>query len=561
MFDEAAAKSPASVLGLMRVFAASKLLFAISVFSGLIGGCASAWLLALVTQTIDSSRAGVADIAFSFFALCLLSLASSATSLVLLFQIAQENLFKMRIWLSRSILTAPLRNVQILGPHKLMATLTADVDNIVTAQEVLPTLFIEGSKVVAVFIYLWTLSPPLLLFVFGFVASSVLALYVPQKWAWSFLDRARLTENAIFGHFRAATEGGKELKMNAERRRAFLEDELRGSAHALKMQRMKAFVIFVLVDRSAETLFFILLGVMLFIAPRYASVSQGTLTSFVLAIIFLGGPLIAVGSALPTIAKGVVALRNIERLGLSLSEETDVNSRTTPAFALTRPAALELSKITHLYRNEESEVCHQLGPINLRIDPGALLFVTGGNGSGKTTLALILLGLFPPDDGEIKLGGRRVTDENRESYRQNFSAVFADAYVFDSLLGYSGIESQARAREMLVALKLENKLQISDGRFSTTELSRGQRKRLALLTAYVEDRPFYLFDEWAAEQDPQFRDVFYHQLLPELKARGKTVIVITHDDRYFHIADQVLRMDGGKIVSFAEQPRATELQS
>ncbi|MDJ0449925.1 cyclic peptide export ABC transporter [Methylocystis sp. JR02] len=561
MFDEAAATSPASVLGLMRVFAASKLLFLSSVATGLIGGSASAWLLALVTQTIESPQKETVDLALSFFALCLLSLASSAVSQILLSQIAQENLFKIRLWLSHSVLAAPLRNIQILGPHKLMAALTTDVDNVVTAQEVLPTLFIEGSKVLAVFVYLWSVSPPFFLFVFGFVASSVFILYVPQKWAWSFLDRARLTENAIFGHFRAATEGGKELKMNAERRRAFLDDELRRSAHALKMQRMKAFVIFVSVDRSAEMLFFILLGVMLFIAPRYASVSQGALTSFVLAIIFLGGPLTAVGGALPTIGKGVVALRNIQRLGLSLSKETDVNSRTTPDFALARPAALELSKITHLYRGEESEVRHQLGPINLRIDPGALLFVTGGNGSGKTTLALILLGLFPPDDGEIKLGGRRVTDENRESYRQNFSAVFADAYVFDSLLGYSGIESQARAQEMLVALKLENKLQIKDGRFSTTELSRGQRKRLALLTAYVEDRPFYLFDEWAAEQDPQFRDVFYHQLLPELKARGKTVIVITHDDRYFHIADQVLRMDAGKIVSFAEQPRTTELQS
>ncbi len=142
-------------------------------------------------------------------------------------------------------------------------------------------------------------------------------------------------------------------------------------------------------------------------------------------------------------------------------------------------------------------------------------------GAGKTTLALLLLGLFPPEDGEIRLGGVLVTEENRESYRQNFSAVFADAFVFDSLLGYSGVEAQARAQDMLVALKLEGKLQISGGRFSTTELSRGQRKRLALLTAYVEDRPFYLFDEWAAEQDPQFRELFYRQLLPELKARGK----------------------------------------
>lgn len=548
------------MLGLLRVFAASRLLFLSSVATGLIGGSASAWLLALVTQTIESPQKETVDLALYFFALCLLSLASSATSQILLSQIAQENLFQIRLWLSRSVLAAPLRNVQILGPHKLMAALTTDVDNVVTAQEVLPTLFIEGSKVLAVFVYLWSLSPPFFLFVFGFVALSVFNLYVPQKWAWSFLDRARLTENAIFGHFRAATEGGKELKMNAERRRAFLDDELRGSAHALKMQRMKAFVIFVLVDRSAETLFFVLLGVMLFIVPRYASVSQGTLTSFVLAIIFLGGPLTAVGGALPTIAKGVVALRNIERLGLSLSKETDVNSRTTPAFALTRPAALELNKVAHLYRNEDSEAGHRLGPISLRIDPGKLLFVTGGNGSGKTTLALLLLGLFPPEEGEIRLGGVLVTEENRESYRQNFSAVFADAFVFDSLLGYSGVEAQARAQEMLVALKLENKLQISGGRFSTTELSRGQRKRLALLTAYVEDRPFYLFDEWAAEQDPQFREVFYRQLLPELKARGKTVIVITHDDRYFHIADQILRLDAGQIASLSDT-RATELQS
>ncbi|MCB1035646.1 MAG: cyclic peptide export ABC transporter, partial [Acidobacteria bacterium] len=76
-----------------------------------------------------------------------------------------------------------------------------------------------------------------------------------------------------------------------------------------------------------------------------------------------------------------------------------------------------------------------------------------------------------------------------------------------------------------------------------------QRKRLALVTALLEDRPVYLFDEWAADQDPEFKEVFYHQLLPELKARGKTAIVISHDDRYYDVADRVVKLDTGRVVS------------
>ena len=84
---------------------------------------------------------------------------------------------------------------------------------------------------------------------------------------------------------------------------------------------------------------------------------------------------------------------------------------------------------------------------------------------------------------------------------------------------------------------------------STTQLSQGQRKRLALLTAYLEDRSIYLFDEWAAEQDPEFRAHFYEELLPQLKAKGKTLLVATHDDRYFDLADMVVKMELGRLVS------------
>ena len=174
-----------------------------------------------------------------------------------------------------------------------------------------------------------------------------------------------------------------------------------------------------------------------------------------------------------------------------------------------------------------------LGPVNLTFRPGELTFIVGGNGSGKSTLAKIITGLYPPESGEILLDGKKVTNCDRDDYRQLFSAVFADFYIFGTMLGLNAVNLDSRALHYLTELHLEHKVKVRNGQLSTVDLSQGQRKRLALLTAYLEDRPFYLFDEWASDQDPQFKEIFYRQILPDLKARGKAIVVITHDDRYF----------------------------
>jgi putative ATP-binding cassette transporter len=210
---------------------------------------------------------------------------------------------------------------------------------------------------------------------------------------------------------------------------------------------------------------------------------------------------------------------------------------------------LDLVDVVHTYRREGENADFILGPINLTIFPKEILFLTGGNGSGKTTLAKLLTGLYVPAAGEILLNGKPVTDENRELYRQHFSVVFSDFHLFDSLLGMNRAKLDNRANEYLSQLQLDHKVQVKEGALSTTELSQGQRKRLALLTAYLEDRPIYIFDEWAADQDPQFKEVFYYQLVPELKALGKTIVVISHDDRFYQVADRILKLDYGKLVS------------
>jgi putative ATP-binding cassette transporter len=215
--------------------------------------------------------------------------------------------------------------------------------------------------------------------------------------------------------------------------------------------------------------------------------------------------------------------------------------------------------VLHSYHREQEDSHFVLGPVNLVFTPGELVFLVGGNGSGKSTLAKIIAGLYLPEGGEIKLDGNLITDTNRDDFRQIFSAVFADFYLFENLLGLNRSDLDTRASEYLKLLHLHHKVKIKNGTLSTTAVSSGQRKRLALLTAYLEDRPFYLFDEWASDQDPYFKEIFYTQLLPELKARGKCVLVISHDDKYFDIADRIIKLDYGKIASDTREGEASEI--
>jgi putative ATP-binding cassette transporter len=174
--------------------------------------------------------------------------------------------------------------------------------------------------------------------------------------------------------------------------------------------------------------------------------------------------------------------------------------------------------------------------------------VVGGNGSGKTTLAKILLGLYQPEAGELSVDGVEVTDENRDTYRQLFSATFSDFFLFDSLLGLDQDRVDESAARFLSQLRLERKVKVEGGRFSTLDLSQGQRKRLALLTAYLENRAIYLFDEWAADQDPYFKRIFYKELIPNFQRCGKTILVISHDEQFYELADRLIKLDSGRIV-------------
>jgi len=243
-----------------------------------------------------------------------------------------------------------------------------------------------------------------------------------------------------------------------------------------------------------------------------------------------------------------VALGRLQTLGLTLEK----NALEPTSSLAVRPdlsdnfESLEFHGVAHRYAHEGGH-SFTLGPMDLSFRRGEIVFLIGGNGSGKTTLAKLVTGLYTPESGKVLLNGVSVGDHNREQLRQNFSAVFSDFYLFEGLVGMDAPDLDERAIGYLKTLQLEDVVQIKDGMLSTTSVSQGQRKRLALLTAYMEDRPFYVFDEWAADQDPVFREIFYRHLLPDLKARGKTLLVISHDDRYYHLGDRVIKLDCGQM--------------
>jgi putative ATP-binding cassette transporter len=455
----------------------------------------------------------------------------------------------LRIQLCRRILAAPLPLLERLGTHKLMAALTDDAPTIANALATVPFLCMNIAMTVGCLFYLGWLSWTLLLGVLGCMVVGIISYQLPLMKALTYYRAARELNDKLFGNFRALTSGTKELKLHSQRRQAFLDDHLEQTSEAMYKQTLRGNVINTAATSWGHILFFIVIGILLFALPSGQTASAQVLTGYALTLLFMMTPLQSILNTMPTLGRANVAMQKVESLGLSLtSRPSDLGeAKALPPKTNQAWASLELKGVTHAYHREGEESSFVLGPIDLNFYPGELVFLTGGNGSGKTTFAKLLTGLYTPETGEISFNGTTVTDENRDAYRQNFSVVFSDFFLFENLLGLEGPDVDAKAHEYLLKLQLHTKVQVKDGALSTLDLSQGQRKRLALLTAYLEDRPIYLFDEWAADQDPFFKEIFYLQILPELVARGKTVIVISHDNHYYHLANRLIRLDYGQV--------------
>ena len=526
----------------------------LTTITALLSGACNAGLIALVNMALTRLGPTTAALIWAFIALGVGKVISNLVSQVVLVSFSQGAIAELRRDLIRKILGVPLRNLEEIGTSRVLVALTDDVFSITQALLAIPLICVNVAILLGGAAYLGWLSWQILLAVCVMIVFGAIGYRLVIASAFRYVTLARDEEDRLFRYFRALTEGIKELKLHRSRRGAFFSQNIQTTTERYQQHNVAAETRFILAQNWSHLLYFSLIGLILFLVPAITAINKQTLTGYVLATLYLMGPLAGVMTSFSLFSRAEVALRKVQSLGVCL---TEYSTEDCPVGQIENERTferLELRNVVHAYHHEKEDSNFVLGPINLSFEPGELVFLVGGNGSGKSTLAKIITGLYLPEGGEIRLDGETVTNKNRDDYRQLFSAVFADFYLFDNLLGLHGGDLDSKAAEYLEQLHLNHKVKINNGVLSTTSVSQGQRKRLALLTAYLENRPFYLFDEWASDQDPHFKNVFYTQLLPDLKARGKTVLVISHDDRYFDVADRIIKLDYGKLYS----PEAAE---
>jgi putative ATP-binding cassette transporter len=358
------------------------------------------------------------------------------------------------------------------------------------------------------------------------------------------------TDNRFVGGFGELLDGFKELKMNSDKSRDFIEENLKPLTLEAEGARIQAGFN---VNRSvllATVSLFLLLAAVVFLVPPLAPEQSPKVLAVATLIIFINGPLAEIVMAYPTLNQALESIKEIERIERRLDEadQSGTGESVSEGDMSLRFSEIDCRGIAFSYRDEHGQTAFSLEPFDFRLSPGELVFITGGNGSGKSTFLKVLAGLYAPAGGEIFINAVAVRANNRQSYRDLFSPVFSDFHLFDRVYGIRDFD-RGRLNELLEMTELSQKTSVEDDRITNIDLSSGQRKRLALVLALLEDRRIFLLDEWAAEQDPSFRRKFYREILPELKRQGKTVVAVTHDDDQYEVADRVLKMQFGNFVS------------
>lgn len=455
-------------------------------------------------------------------------------------------IYEKRMAIIAKILQAPYDKLEALEEGQVEAVLNNDTEVISGVVNMFVNCLTGVITIISCLIYLGTINVYGLLASVGMIGLAVWAFLTVSRKVQAAWEKNRDIQNVFFRMIHHLNHGFKELYINPRKRSAFAAD-MEQSCAQYRDTRLEGEFKFVKVSIFGDILFVTVIGIVVFtFGYLFPNIQGETLRTFVLVYLYMSGIVNMVIYLFPQMVRVFISWRRINGLirELALLEPDPAPEEEADGGRGREPLTIELKNVTYQYKNADGER-FQLGPISQTFHSGRICFITGGNGSGKSTLIKLITGIYRPDSGEILVNGRKTVPS---ALGAHFSAVFSDFHLFDKLYGIPVSSKREEIEKILKVLRIEDKLQITDGNFSTLKLSSGQRKRIALLISYLEDRQAFLFDEWAADQDPEFKKFFYQTLLPELKARGKMVIAITHDDRYYGVADEVIKMETGVIL-------------
>jgi putative pyoverdin transport system ATP-binding/permease protein len=428
---------------------------------------------------------------------------------------------------------------------KVYTILNDDINIIINFSRDAVRIYTAIVMAISVMIYLFTLnirSSILLLIITVLILGFHFLLSVEYKKA---IQKTRDERENYMGLIMGLAYGFKELVLHSIVRKEYRSDLKTGAGDYYNAD-LKTTYININKILFSDLSFIIAIGTTCLLFPLLFDFEKDLITAYVIATLFLWSPFNSIINAVPQYSQVQVSWDRIQEfLKSGITSSLLLKKTNHEEFNINKVESLEVKNVKFKYPQiNPDEATYGIGPINFEAKKGEIIYIIGGNGSGKTTFLKILIGLYETNEGQILINEEQVS---AEILGEHFSVIYSDFYLFKNIYGIKN-ERLVQVKSWLKILGLSEKVDIVDGQFTTLDLSKGQRKRLAIIKSYLEDRSIYFFDECAADLDPDFKEFFYTELLPKMQKEGKILIIITHDEKYFDLADKTYKMTMGKML-------------
>lgn len=518
-------------------------------------GLSNVVALMLVNSVVHAPKTATMTNFLAYAFVALFSILATRFSAHRLTSIVETALHRVKGRLVSKIEQAGLQHIERLGSNVIIDRMTENMTIISVATVGISAILPASCMLAFGIFYLLYLSPVacMILLPIQFIC---VYLYHRQITALHpLLNRRAKLRVGFLDALTGMLRGAKEIRLNRGRAAGALQDyaQQTNTLTKLSIRVNKVFDdngLFVALNRYA------LLAALAFVAPRHVALDGPSVAKLVATTLFIWSSLQALLDIYLAYVRANDAFVNIVELEQQLEgpQRRDVKPSSAYDPWQGKWSALGLHQVVYDYAKTDGESTFHLGPVDLTIEKGEVIFIVGGNGSGKSTLLKVMTGLYPPTSGNVFLGDEELLPETGEAYREMISVIFSDFHLFSKAYGLLNVETEA-VQALLQEMHIDHKTSFKNGEFTRQKLSTGQKKRLAMVIALLDDRPVLVLDEWAADQDPEFRKYFYENMIPSLKRKGKTIIAVSHDDRYFHVADRVVQLEYGQIRAITSGPR------
>lgn len=516
-----------------------------SIVASLVAAAANLYLMSIIISAFRPGDRSTHHL-LGFAALCIALLLTRTFSQILLIRVTQDTVYHLQVKISKQVSLMQQEALEALGSIPVLSVLSDDINVISALGTQVPALMMNVCIFVGVLVYVLYLSTPAFVMLFLMVLVSTGGYKLLAKNTSGLMKAYRARQEMVLQSVSSLIAGSKELRLNQNKHDMVLA-EVEQFADEARTYGFSAWRRHSIAAAWAYTSYFMTVGVLIVCAQlRMFGLDQRSALAAVFGILFLKGAIETIFSVIPTMGRAEVAFKRVEEIGVTLAsnESTAITAHSLRKQSDAEFERIKLVDIEYAYSSPHSQF--HLGPLSMEVRQGEILFIAGGNGAGKTSLLKLLCGLYSPSSGRIRLDTTEITALHVHSYRQLFSAVFQEFQVF-KILDSSDEKRLRVAREYIQEFQLDHCVSVNNNGYVAGTLSRGQQKRLALAVSLLEDKRIHVFDEWAADQDPHFRTYFYDTLLPRMKREGKTVIAVTHDDSWYHVADRILWLSDGQL--------------